>query len=73
MADDPTYRHRPLEPPENGEFRDIRDGWQFRRRLFGSINKGAAWILAVVVGTAAFHKNIGDIIQWLVGINGGGP
>ena len=72
------HRQRPLEPPENAEFRDMRDERAYLKRLRAGIAHAAAWAVGVGTFIALLGEKLGEFWRFLIGIGtspppGGGP
>lgn len=54
-------RQQPLRPPENAQFRDMRDQWVFRTRLWKLIKTIAGWVGGIGLGIWLLGEKIVDL------------
>lgn len=71
--DPPEYRQRALEPPENAEFRDMRDDWSFRKRVRKTVATYVGWTGGVGLGLWLFGKELIQAIAHWIGGGGASP
>lgn len=58
----PEEREKPLQPPENAQFRDMRDQWAFRTRLWSLIKIVGLWVGGIGLGIVTLGEKI---VSWL--------
>ena len=70
---DPDERRRPLEPHDNGDFRDMRDEWKLRKVVLRFIKTFGLWTVGAIIAVAAVREQILSILGLIAGLFGVKP